>query len=118
MPLRPALLATAALATALGSCIAFTRWGAGGNHDLSGLARVFQHGEELERHRQAGRRRAEARRALAAEVVAGRMSLREAAGHLRRLQEADPAHPPGIPPPAGDEPGLYEWVLDAVWEVL
>jgi hypothetical protein len=118
MTLRPALLAAAALAAALGTCLALGRWGGRGKSDLSGLARVFQHGEELERHRGASLRRVEARRALAAEVVDGRMSLREAAVHFRRLKEEDPANPPGIPQPAGDEQGLYEWVLDAVWEAL
>jgi hypothetical protein len=118
MRLRPALLAAAALVTALGLCLALGRWGAGGSRDLVALAGSVQHGEELERHRAASLRRVEARRALAAEVVAGRMSLREAAGHFRRLREADPDIPPGVPRPAGDEHGLYEWILDAVWEVL
>src|SRR5205085_2816899 len=99
MNLRPALLAVAALAAAFWICFALCRWGAGGSRDLAAIAQVVRHGEELERHREAGLRRVEARRALAGEVVAGRMSLREAAGHFRRLKEADPAYPPGIPRP-------------------
>ena len=85
MNLRPALLAAAALAAAFGSCLALGRWGAGGKHDLVALARSVQHGEDLEAHLEAAWCRDEAKRALAAEVVAGRMTLREAAGHFRRL---------------------------------
>jgi hypothetical protein len=40
MNLRPALLAAAALAAALGSCLALCDWGAGGDRDLAGLARA------------------------------------------------------------------------------
>ena len=60
------------------------------------------------REHEAGRRRDQAKRALAAEVMAGRMSLREAAGHFRRLDEADPGYPPGIPRPSLDERALYD----------
>src|SRR5262249_11075832 len=55
---------------------------------------------------------------LAAEVVAGRMTVREAAGHFRRLDEADPAHPPGHPRPPQDERFFCARVLDFAWVVL
>jgi hypothetical protein len=118
MNLRPALLVAAALATASWICLALCPWGAPRNRDPVSFAWEVQRGDGLERDREAGMRRAEARRALASEVVAGGMSLREAAGYFRRLGEADPANPAGIPPPPEDEAGLDEWVLDAVWEVL
>ena len=118
MTFRPALLATAALAVALCTTLAVCRRGGGGNEDLFALAQVVQHGEELARPREAGLRRIETRLALAAEVVAGRMSVREAAGHFRRLDEANPgvfAH--GLPPPR-DEESFCASVLDWVWVVL
>ena len=46
-------------------------------------------GDEQEAHFEAVRRREEAKRAVAAEVVAERMTLWEAAGQFRRLDEAD-----------------------------
>jgi hypothetical protein len=115
---RPALLAAAALAAGFGIGLALCRWGAGGNPDLVALTQAVEHGEELEPPIEAGRRRDEAKRALAAEVVARRLSLREAADRFRRLDEADPGYPPGTPRPSGDEQGRYERVLDFVWEVL
>jgi hypothetical protein len=118
MRLRPALLAAAALAAASGIGLALGRWGAGGNRDFATLARSVQHGEDLEAHREAGWRRDEAKRALAAEVIAGRMSLGEAAGHFRRLDEADPGFPPSTSRPSADERALYDRVLDCGWEVL
>src|SRR5215470_19864455 len=95
MNFRPALLATAALAAAFGLRLALGRWGAGGNRDLASLARSVQQGEGLEAQFQWRRRRDDAKHALAAEVIAGRMSLREAAARFRRLDEDDPAYPPG-----------------------
>jgi hypothetical protein len=115
MNLRPALLAAAALAAAVGICLALGRWGAGEYRDLLAVARGVQRGEELDSHFQLGWRHDAARRVLAAEVVAGRMSLREAAGHFRRLDEAAPTYPPGIPHPAGDESFFCERILDLVW---
>jgi hypothetical protein len=113
MRLRFALLAAAALATALGTYLALGRWGAGGNATLSALAGALQQGEELAPHLEAGRRRDDAKRALAAEVVAGRMTLRDAAGSFRRLDEANP----GFPRPSADERALQDRVLDCAWEV-
>jgi hypothetical protein len=118
MNCRPALIAAAALATAFGGCLALGRWGAPGNRDLAALARSVQHGEDLEAHREAVGRRHEARRALAAEVVAGRMTLREAAARFRRIDEDDPAYPPGTPHPPRDEWFFCESVLDYVWVVV
>jgi hypothetical protein len=118
MSFRPGLLAAATLAAAIGGCLALSRWGAGGNRDLAALTREFRRGEELKSQAEASRRRFEAKRVLADKVIAGSMTLAEAAGHFRRLNEAGPVYPPGLPPPVGDEPGLYEWVLDAVWEAL
>jgi hypothetical protein len=115
---RPALLAAAALAAASGTCLALGRWGAPGNRDLVALARSVQNGEDLEAHREVGRRRDEAKRALAAEVIAGRMSLPEAAGQFRRLDAADPGFPPSTSRPAADERALQDRVLDCGWEVL
>jgi hypothetical protein len=117
MTLRPALLAAAALA-AIWIGLALGHWGAGGKHDLLALAWAFQHGEELEPHIEAAQRRDEAKRALAAEVVAGRMTLHEAAGYFRRLDEADQIYPPGIARPSADERALQDRVLDCGWEVL
>jgi hypothetical protein len=118
MRLRPALLAAAALAAASGICLALGGWGAGGNRNLAALATSVQHGEDLEAHREAARRRDEAKCALAAEVIAGRMSLPEAAGHFRRLDEADPGFPPDTSRPTADERALQDRVLDCAWEVL
>jgi hypothetical protein len=67
---------------------------------------------------EAARRRGETKRALAAEVVAGRMTVREAADHFRRLDEADPFSPPDVPHPPGYERALRHSVLDYVWMVL
>jgi hypothetical protein len=115
MTLRPALLAAAALAAAIGICLALGRWGAGGNRELAALLREVQRGEELPPDLEAGRRRDEAQRALAAQVVAGRMSLHEAAGHFRCLDEADPGYPPGLPRPPRDERFFCERVLNVAW---
>src|SRR5262245_54988110 len=117
MNLRPAMVAAAVLAAFYAS-LALCRWGAEGNRDLAALGRAIQRGEELASHIEPGRRRDEAKRALAAEVVAGRMTLRKAAGHFRRLDEADPGYPPGIPRPPGDEVFFCGRVLDVVWEIL
>jgi hypothetical protein len=118
MTLRPALLAAAAVATALGTCLAFWRWCAGGNRDLAGLARAVRSGDELEAIIEAGRHRDEAKRALAAEVVAGRMTVREAADHFRRLDEANSDFFAHVLPPPRDERFYCERVLDTVWGVL
>jgi hypothetical protein len=118
MSLRPALLAAAALAAAFGSCLALGRWGAGGNATLSALAGALQQGEEMAPHIDAGQRRDDARRALAAEVVAGRLSLREAIGSFRRLDEANPGYLAGIPRPPGDDRFFCGRVLDFVREIL
>jgi hypothetical protein len=118
MTVRPALLAAAALAAALGSCLALNRWGPGGNGGLLVIVAEVKRGEELDPHIDAGRRRDEAKRALAAEVVAGRLTLREAADHFRRLNEAALGSPPDLPRPCGDEPALRVDVLDYVWVVL
>jgi hypothetical protein len=107
MNLRPALLAAAALA--LG------RWGAGENRDLLVIARGIQRGEELDSHFEVRWRHKVAKRVLANEVVAGRMSLREAAGYFRRLEEANPCF---RAPPPGEERPLGENVLDAVWDLF
>jgi hypothetical protein len=118
MIVRPALLAAAALAIALGATLALCRWGAGGNQSLFTLARAVQHGEELDPYLEAALRRDAARRALAGEVVAGRLTLREAAEQFRRLDEANPGYPAGAPRPSGDERLLAERVLDFVWVVV
>jgi hypothetical protein len=119
MTLRSALLAAAALALTCWTSLTLCPWGAGGvDHDLAALARAVLRGEELGPPIEAGRRRDEAKLALAAEVIDGRMSLQEAAGHFRRLDEADPGYPPGIPRPSGADPGLYDWVLDSAWATL
>ena len=109
MTVRQALLAAAALAIALWVALALGR---GGKSDLSGLARAVQRGEELVPHIEAGRRRDEAKRALAAEVVAGRMTLREAAERFRRLDPPDLVYPTGLPRPPRDERFFCGQVLD------
>ncbi len=117
MKLRSTLLALAALAT-VGIGVALCRWGCGENRDLLAIARGVQRGEELDAHFELRWRHNAAKRVLAAEVVAGRMSLREAAGHFRRLDEADPFYPPGSPRPAGDDRFYCGHVLDFGWVVL
>jgi hypothetical protein len=118
MTLRPALLAVAALAAALGTCLALNRWGPGGNGGLLGIVTEATRGEELAPHIEAGRRRDEAKRALAAEVVAGRMTLREAAERFRRLDPPDLVYPTGLPCPPRDERFFCGRVLDFVREIL
>jgi hypothetical protein len=110
MNVRTTLLAAVALAASL-AALTHGRWGAGGNHDLAALARAVRHGDDLEDHLEAIRRRHEARRALAAEVVAGRMSLHEAADHFRHLDEADRGYSPGLPRPLRDERAFRADVL-------
>jgi hypothetical protein len=117
MGLRPSLLAAAALAAAATS-LALCRWGAEGNREPVSFAWEVQRGEELDPHIEAARRRDDAKRALAAEVVAGRMTVREAADHFRRLDQADPAYPPGTSRPPGDEWFYCESVLTYVWVVV
>jgi hypothetical protein len=118
MNLRSALLAAAALAAAIGICLALGRWGAGRTSDLADLARAVRHGEELEPHIEAGQRRHEAKRSLGAEVVAGRMTVSEEVGRFRRLDEAHPGYPPGLPCPPGDDRFYCGQVLDFGWVVL
>ena len=118
MTVRPALLAAAALATALGICLALCDWGAGGDRDLAAVTREFRRGEELAPHIEAVGRRHEARRALAADVLAGKRTLREAAARFRHLDEAAPAYPPGTSLPPRDEWFFCESVLDYVWVVV
>jgi hypothetical protein len=118
MTLRPALLAAAALAAALGACLALNRWGPGGNGGLLVIVTEVQRGEELEPHIEVARRHDDAKRALAAEVVAGRMTLREAAGHFRRLDEADPGIFVDVLAPPRDERFFCESVLSVAWVVL
>jgi hypothetical protein len=115
MNVRPALLAAAALAIALSAALALGR---GGKSDLSDLARVFQRGQELDSHVEAGRRRHGAKRALAAEVIAGRVGLGEAAGYFRGLDESDPGFVAHVQLPPRDEAFYCEQVLDHVWEIL
>jgi hypothetical protein len=117
MNLRPALLAVAALAAIL-AALTLGRWGAPGNRDPVFFAWEVQRGDELEPHIEAGRRRDEAKRALAAEVVAGRMTLREAAAHFRRLDEANPGFIADVLGPPRDERFFCDRVLDRAWEVL
>jgi hypothetical protein len=92
MTFRSALLAAATLAVGLCTTMAVCLWG------------------------EVGLRRIEAQRALAAEVVAGRMSLREAAGHFRRLDEVAPGFPPDNSRPPEAEQVLFVRVLGFVWE--
>jgi hypothetical protein len=118
MNLRSALLAAAALAIAFWTSLTLCRWRAGENPDLAAIGREVQRGEDLAPHIEAGQRRDETRRSLAAEVVAGRLSLREAVGSFRRLDEADPGYPAGIPRAPGDERFFCGRVLDFVREIL
>jgi hypothetical protein len=117
MNLRPALLTAAALA-AIGTALALGRWGAQGNGDPVPLAWEVQRGEELGAHLEVARRRDEAKRALAAEVIAGQMTVREAAGLFRRLNDAASDYPASLPRPPGRERALRHEVLDWVWVVL
>jgi hypothetical protein len=118
MTFRLALLAAAALAAAFGISLALGRWGAGENADLPTLALALQRGQELKGHLANLWRRDEARRALAAEVIAGRVSLGEAAGYFRGLDESDPDFVAHVQLPPRDESFYSEQVLDHVWEIL
>jgi hypothetical protein len=118
MSLRPALTAAGAVVIALWATLTLCRWDSGGQSHLSGLAQEVQHGQELESHVEAGRRCYEAKRALAVEVVAGKLSLHEAAGHFRRLEEADASYPPDSPRPPGDEQAVCERLLHFIWDIL
>src|SRR5262249_54998468 len=111
MGLRRSLLAAAALA-AFGTFLVLSRWGAGGYRDLVSLAWEVQRGDELGTNLEVARRRNEAKQALAAEVVAGRMTVREAADHFGRLDETDPSYPPGLPRSPGYERALCRNVLN------
>ena len=118
MSLRPVLLAVAALAAASGICLTLCLWGAGRNHDLEAVAREIRRDGDLERPLEVRRRRHEAKRALAAKMVARRMTLREAADRFRRLDEADTGSRPDLPRLPRDEQSFREDVLDYVWIVL
>jgi hypothetical protein len=118
MRLHRALFLAAALVSAFGICLALYRQGAGGNGDLFDIAGEVRRGEDLEPHFEPSRRLNEAKLALAAEVVDGRMSLREAAGRFRRLDEAAPVYPPGISRYLGNEWYYCESTLDYVWTVF
>ena len=118
MNFRPALLATAALAAAFGTFLIHSRLGAGGNRDLWAITQGVQRGEELEGHLANLRHRNEGKRALAAEVIAGRVSLGEAAGYFRGLDESDPGFVAHVQLPPRDESFYSEQVLDHVWEIL
>jgi hypothetical protein len=118
MNLRSALLAAAILAAAFGIGLALWLWGARGYGDLWALTRAVQCGETLEAHIEESRRREATKRALAAEVITGNLTLREAANHFRRLDEAKQDYSPGLPRPPRDERALRENVLDFVWMVL
>jgi hypothetical protein len=112
---RPALLAAA---LAAGMCLALGHWGAGGNRELLDAAREAQRGEELEPHLEASRRRDQAKQALAAEVLAGKVPLREAAARFRHIYEVDPPYAPGTSLPRRDDWFFCEGVLDYVWIVI
>jgi hypothetical protein len=118
MNFRPALFGAAALTVAVAICVALYRWGPGPNRDLAGLARAVRHGDDLGAHLEAARRRHEAKRALAAGVVCGRMTLGEAAGQFRRLDEAHPGSPGYVAGPARDERFYYGQVLEFGCTVL
>jgi hypothetical protein len=112
------LFATAALTSTFGICLALYRWGAGSNRDLAVLVREVRRSEELPPDLEATWRRVEAQQAVAAEVAAGRLSVREAAGHFRRLDEENPSHPAGTLRPPEDELVLCGRVLGFTWEHL
>jgi hypothetical protein len=118
MSLRPALLVAAALAAASGICLALGRWGGWDSGDLLAIVREVQRGEELDPSIEAARRRHEAKYDLAAALVAGRLSLREAADNYRLLEEAAPDYLPDVLPPSADERELCEHLLGWVWAVL
>jgi hypothetical protein len=118
MTLRPALLAAAALAAGSCAALALSRWGAGGNSELLEAAREVQRSEELAPHTEGVRRRHEARCVLAAEVLAGKVTLREAAARFRHIDEVDPPYAPGTSLPPRDDWYFCEGVLDYVWIVI
>jgi hypothetical protein len=117
MSVRVSLPVTAILIGAF-VCFALYQWSCGGNRELLDAAREVQRGEELVPHLEAVVRRHEARRTLAAAVLAGRTTLREAAAHFRRIDAADPAYPPGTSLPPRDDWFFCEGVLDYVWVVV
>src|SRR5262245_23244965 len=115
MHLRPAWLAAAVLAVAFGICFALSRWGAGGDHDLAALASTLQRHDDLVARLEGARRRDEAKRGLAAEVVAGRMTVPEAAEQFRRLNDTAADDLPRRP---GREQAHRREVLDWAWALL
>jgi hypothetical protein len=108
----------AALAVAFGICFALSRCGPGGNGNPLDILPEIERVEKLKQHLEANQSRDAAKRSLAAEVVAKKISLRVAAGHFRGLDEADPFFPPGIPRTLGNEWFFCESVLDYVWIVV
>jgi hypothetical protein len=115
MYLRSVLVAAVALAATFWICFALYRWGAGAGRDLWAIVRGVQRGEELDAQFEVCWRYNVAKRVLAAEVVAGRMSVREAAGHFRRLDEANPGFVAHLLPPPRDEWFFCESVLSFAW---
>ena len=93
---RPLLIA-ATLIAALLIGFAHYRRGGHGTADPVSWASEFQRHDDLGARLEGARRRDEAKRGLAAEVVAGRMTVPEAAEQFRRLNEAASDDPPRRP---------------------
>src|SRR5262249_35101877 len=100
---------------ALFIAFALYRRGGHGTADPVSWASEFQRHDDLVARLEGARRRDEAKHGLAAEVVAGMMTVPEAAEQFRRLDEAASADPPRRP---GREPALRREVLDRAWALL
>jgi len=114
MTIRPLLIA-ATLVAALLIGFALYRRGGHGTADPVSWASEFQRHDELVARLEGARRRDEAKRGLAAEVVAGRMTVPEAAEQFRRLDDATSDDPPRHP---GHEQDFRREVLDWAWALL
>jgi hypothetical protein len=75
----------AAVAGALAAYLGLLFWGAGGNNDLAYFAQVVQRREALQARSAAILRRLKGKHRVVAELIAGRLTLREAAESFRQL---------------------------------
>jgi hypothetical protein len=94
-------------AVALAACLTLLLWGAGGNNNLAYFAQVVQRREALEARSTAALKRLQGKHRVAAELIAGRLTLREAAESFRQLG-GGPEGVRSAPPAPGSE---EEWCL-------
>jgi hypothetical protein len=105
------LLTTLAIAVAIFQAL----YRSGGKADAIIFVSEVQRGGELGARLDAVRRRFDAKHAVAAEVLAGKMTVREAAEEFRRMDEADADVHPSLLTPDEHERDLWESVVSGVW---